>query len=200
MLSLSAPDTPRQQVMTELCSHIIYLAKEKEKAFEANSPVLYFFCSSARKARRWISLTHTVLHQLVCNSSARKANTIADTFLSTLVDGHFGGNSTVFRKDDPLDQTVEKILAAPDNELIEALAEALKTAGIGKLSIIVDGLWDGVTDLFVKFIMDSQLEFNALITCRHNSLQNIPDGMLYIEYDKERKGLQYLPFSSLDSC
>ncbi|KAF8538821.1 hypothetical protein BDD12DRAFT_884065 [Trichophaea hybrida] len=90
---------------------------------------------------------------------------------------------------------MEKILDAPDNELIEALAETLKKAGFRELLIIVDGLWEGVTAWFVQFIMDLELEFKALLTSRYNSLPTIPDGMLCIEYDKEQqeclRSLQY---------
>jgi hypothetical protein len=57
------------------------------------------------------------------------------------------------------------------------------------LLIIVDGLWEGAADCFVWHIMDSELMFKILLTCQQNSLQNVPDGMLYIEYDKERQGM-----------
>jgi hypothetical protein len=91
--------------------------------------------------------------------------------------------------------TVMKILDAPDEVLIQALVEAIKKAGVRKLSIIIDGLWYDDNDCsiqyikFVQYVMGVVPELQALVTCRHNSLDSIPDGMLCIEYDKERKGL-----------
>jgi hypothetical protein len=190
---------------TEVCSHFIDIAKGKDS--QADGPVLYFFCSSAPKVRRLTYLTHTLLHQIVCCSNTGKSNSIAVAFLSTLVDGHFHRRSPDFSENDPQETIVKKVLDnrealakaektmvkkvldAPDNELIEALAEALKKAGIRKLSIIVDGLWEGVDDWFVRFIMHAAPQLKALLTSRPNSLQNIPDGILCIEYDKERQGL-----------
>jgi hypothetical protein len=172
---------------TEVCSHFIQLANEK--SFQPSGPVLYFFCPSAPKTRRLTFLIHTLLHQVVCCSNAGNVNSVATAFLSTLVEGHIQRRSSDFGEDDPQDTALKKILDAPDIELIEALAEAFKKVGIPKLSIIVDGLWEGVADRFVQFIMESELEFKALLTSRENSLQTIPNGMLCIEYDKERQGL-----------
>jgi hypothetical protein len=183
-LLLSAPP---DHGTTEVCSHFINIAKGKD--FQADGPVLYFFCSSATKAQRSTSLTHTLLHQVVRCSNSGKANSIAIAFLSTLVHGHCHRRSPDFRENDPKETTVKKVLNALDNELIEALAEALKKAGIRKLSIMVDGLWEGVADLFVQLIMDAAPQLKALLTSRPKSLQNIHDGILCIEYDKERQGL-----------
>jgi hypothetical protein len=78
---------------------------------------------------------------------------------------------------------------APDNEQVEALVEAIRKAGLRELSIIVDGLWEGFAARFIQLIMEGTVEFKALFTTQHNPLQNIPYGMLCIEYDKERKGI-----------
>ncbi|KAF8533697.1 hypothetical protein BDD12DRAFT_898092 [Trichophaea hybrida] len=189
-LLLSAPPGHRT---TEACSHFIDFTKKK--ASQTNTSVLYFFCSSAPKARRSTCLIHTLLHQVVRCSKARKANSIAAAFLSTLVDGHFRRHSSDFGEDDQLDTTVNKVLDAPDIDLIEALAEAIKKAEIRKLSIIVDDLWEDVADWFVQIIMEAAPELKALLTSRYNSFRNIPDGILFIEYDKERQeclgSLQY---------
>jgi len=173
--------------MTEVFSHIIH--QTKEDVFLANSAVLYFFCSTARKAQRVTSLTYTLLRQVVSCSSTEKANSIAAAFLGTLVDRHFQRPSPYFMEDSPVDTIIQKIVRALDNELIEALEEAFQKAGIRELLIIVDGLWEGVAGCFVRHIMDSELLFKVLLTCQHNSLQNVPDGMLCIEYDKERQGM-----------
>jgi UTP-glucose-1-phosphate uridylyltransferase len=91
-----------------------------------------------------------------------------------------------------LDTMMKKILDALDDEHIEALVEAIKKAGIWKLSIIVDGLWEGIADLFVQSIIEAVPEFKVPITSRHNTLKNIPDEMFCIEYNKERQSL-YIP-------
>ncbi|KAF8533010.1 hypothetical protein BDD12DRAFT_900719 [Trichophaea hybrida] len=125
---------------------------------------------------------------VACRPNTGRADSIATAFLSTLVGKHFQRHSPDFMEDDPLDITIKKILNAPDNELIEALADTFKKAGIRKLFIIVDGLWEGVADMFVHFIMEAVPELKALFTSQHNLLENIPDRMLYIEYNKERNG------------
>ncbi|KAF8538258.1 hypothetical protein BDD12DRAFT_806269 [Trichophaea hybrida] len=173
---------PHGHATTEVCSHLA-----KENASWTHGPVLYFFCSSAPKAQRSTILTHTLLYQIVYYSDARKANSIAAAFLSTLVGRHFRRRSTVFSEDDPLDTTMMKILDALDEELIEALAEAIKKAGIRKLSIIVDDLWEGFAAWFVHVILEAAPELKALLTSRHNSLENLPAGILCIEHDKERQ-------------
>ncbi|KAF8536768.1 hypothetical protein BDD12DRAFT_849545 [Trichophaea hybrida] len=173
--------------ITEVCSHFINIAEGKDSP--ADGPVLYFFCSSAPAARRSTHLTHTLLHQVVRCSSSRKSNSIAVAFLSTLVDGHIQRSTLDFRENDPQKTTVKKVLNAPDSDLIEALAEALKKAGIRKLSIVVDGLGKGVADCFVQHIMDAVPQLKALLTSRLNPLQDTYDGMLCIEYDQERQGL-----------
>jgi len=182
MLLLSAP---LGHGSTEVCSHII----DQEKASGANGPVLYFFCSSATRAPS-TNLTHTLLSQIIRCSSTGKANSIAATFVNTLVSSHFQRRSQDFRKDDPLDKIIKNMLDdATDVELIAALAGALKQAGIIKLSIIVDGLWEPVIDCFVEFIIEAVPEITALLTCRHISFGNMSDRVVCIEYDKERQGL-----------
>jgi len=184
---------PQGHGTTEVCSYIVHLAKEK--ASSANGPVLYFFCSSAPNTQYSANIAHTLLYEIFCYSHASTANSIVVDFLSNLVRGHFQRRAPEFREDDPLDDTLMKILDVPDKELIQALAEAIRKAGVRKLSIIIDGSWHDDTDRFIQYIrfveyvMRVVPELKALVTCRHNSLDSIPDGMLYIEYDKERKGL-----------
>ncbi|KAF8538505.1 hypothetical protein BDD12DRAFT_981509, partial [Trichophaea hybrida] len=182
---------PQGHGMTEVCSHIVHLAMEK--ASWANGAVLYFFCSSAPNAQCSAIFTHTLLYEIFRYSHASTANSIAVDFLSTLVWGHFQRRALGFREDDPLDNTVKKILDVPDKELIQALAEAIRKAGVRKLSIIIDSLWHDDTDCFIQYIrfvqciMEAVPELKALVTSRHNSPDSIPDGFLCIEYDKERK-------------
>jgi hypothetical protein len=160
-----------------------------EKASWANGPVLYFFCSSAPNAQNSSILTHTLLYQIVCFSDASMANSIATAFLSTLVHAHFQQRAVGFREDDPLDMTMMKILDASDEVLIQALVEVIRNTGTRKLSIIIDDMWQDITGWFVQYVMQEVPEWKALVTSRHNSLDRIPDRLLRIEYDKERKGI-----------
>jgi len=169
----------------EYCSHII--GRAKEKALRTNGSVLYFFGSSATGLQCLPTLIHTLLHQVVCCSSDGMANSIAAAFLNALVDGHFQ-RSHDFRKDDPLQETVQKILSAPDNVLIKALAEAIKNSGTQELSITVDGLQENITYSLFQLIRGVTPKSEVLFTTQH-PLGEIPTRVTYIEYDKERKGL-----------
>jgi len=168
----------------EVCSHIIDRAKEN--ASRTNGSVLYFFCSSAKKSRRSTILIHTLLHQVICCSDDGKGSSIAAAFLSALVDGH--QRLQDIREDDAPEKTVQKILSAPDNELIEALAEAIKESGIQGLSIIVDGLQENIVCLLFELIREATPKAKVLFTTQH-PFGEIPHRVTYIEYDKERKGL-----------
>ena len=129
-----------------------------------------------------------MFHQVVCSSDG-KANSIAAAFLSALVDGHFQrSQGQDFREDDPLDKTVQKILSAPDDELLEALAGAIKESGIQELSVIVDGLQENIVWLLFELIREATPKSEVLLTTRH-PFGEIPHRVTYIEYDKERKGL-----------
>jgi len=160
-----------------------------EQAIRANGPVLYFFCSSASQARPLTSLIHTLLHQVVRGSSAGEANSIATAFLSTMVDGCLRLGLPNFRGDDSREILKRILNDTPDNEQVKALVRAIRIAELQEFSIIVDGLWEDFASRFIQLVMEGTLESKALFTTRHNPLQNIPHGMLCIEYDKERKGL-----------
>jgi hypothetical protein len=173
--------------MTELCSHIIDLVKEK--ASQTNSSVLYFFASSTTKAKSFTDFTHTLLHQIVC-CSAGNADSIAATFLNTLPGGYFQRCTQAFMEDDSISTTIEKILDAPENVLIEALVKAIVNAGIQDLWIIVDGMSEDIVNLVVKHIMRATRKLKALFTIDESpTYGGIRDRLICIEYDKERKGL-----------
>jgi hypothetical protein len=96
---------------------------------------------------------------------------------------------------------VKTILDVPDNELHRALVEAIRTAEIQELSIIVDGVdttspGGGVFGkniyFLVKDMLVTNLKFNVILTSIQNAdLQNTLGRLpcTSIEYDKERKGL-----------
>jgi len=161
--------------------------------------VLYFFCSSAKQARCSTILIHTLLCQIVGGSSDGTSNSIAAVFLSALVGGHIQRSSDI-REDDPPNETVRKILDAPDDELLEALVEAIRKAGIREFSIIVDGLEEttGIASGLFGVLRKLTPKSTFLLTSEH-PLERTPYGMTYIEYDKERKGL-HTCHSSPGSC
>jgi len=181
-LLVSAPKGHGRQ---ELCRHIIDQAKEKDGI------VLHFFASSATKLRRSTSLIHTLLHQVVC-ASDRDANSIAKAFLCRLVYSQFqrSANLPNFRENDSLDDTVQKILVASDNELVDALAEAIQKAGIQELSLIVDGMSKDMARSLFEQIREAIPKSEVLLTSQY-PFGNVPHDMTYIEHDKERKGLHF---------
>jgi hypothetical protein len=185
-LLLSAPPGHRT---TEVCSHIKDLAREKATS-QTNNYVLYFFSSTAIKTKRSTVFTHTLLHQIVRCSGVEKADSIAANFLNTLLSGHFLRHTQVFKEGDHIDTTIQNILNAPENELVEALVEAIKTGGIEELSIIVDGMSENIARLVVKNCMRAIQKLKALFTINESpKYGEILDRLTYIEYDKERKGL-----------
>jgi hypothetical protein len=194
---------PHNRGMKEVSSHIIRTTNEN--ANQSNSSVLYFFCSTATMARGSIAavFAHTLLRQIVCSSGAGKATSIAVTFLKSLLGEHIQQQRlSRFEENDTLSMTAEKILDVPDSELGRALVEAMRTAEIQKLSIIVDGI-DITTqggEVFVQNIyflvmyMVTNTKFKVVLTNIQNpDLQNTFGRLpcTCIEYDKERKGLRF---------
>jgi len=189
VLLVSAPDGHGRQ---ELCRHIIDRAKEK--ASHSDGVVLHFFGSSATTSWRSTSLIHTLLHQVV-HASERDANSITTAFVCCLAYRQFQRSSILktphnFREDDSLDDTVQKILIAPDNELVEALAEAIKHAGIQELSLIADGMSEDLACSLFELIRDATPK-SVVVLASQYPFGNIPHDMTYIEHDKERKGLYF---------
>jgi len=194
---------PHDRGMKEVSSHIIEATKEK--AIQPNSSVLYFFCSTATRAQGSIAtvFAHTLLHQIVCSSSADKAKSIATTFLRSLLGEHIRQRRRLsrFKENDSLSTSVKTILDVPDNELHRALVEAIRTAEIQELSIIVDGVditspGGGVFVQNIYFLVKDMLvtdpKFNVILTSIQNAdLQNTLGRLpcTSIEYDKERKGM-----------
>ncbi|KAF8540605.1 hypothetical protein BDD12DRAFT_980219 [Trichophaea hybrida] len=188
VLLLSAPPG---HGTTELCSHLIDLSKTSQP----NNSVLYFFFSTVTEARRLTAFTHTLLHQIVSCSNVERADSIAATFLNTLLGAHFQQPTQAFKDDDDLD-TIQKILQAPDNVLIEALVQAIKKAGIQELSIIVDDLSEDIAHLVIKYSIRTAQKLKALFTIDEPlKYGELPDKVACIEYDKERqeclRSLQY---------
>ena len=188
--------------MEQVSSHIIGAAIKK--APPSNGSLLYFFCSTATKGRGSIAtvFAHTLLHQIVTSSSADKAKSITATFLKSLLGEHIGRqHSSRFKENDSLSVSLGNILDAPDDELRRAFVEAVRTAEIQELSIIIDGIDITIPEgeVFVhtvyslmKCIVHTNRKFKVLLTSIQNTALQNTLGMLpctYIEYDKERMGV-----------
>jgi hypothetical protein len=104
--------------VTEVCSHIIH--QTKQNVLLVNSAVLYIVCSTARKAQRVTNLTHTLLRHVVSCVITEKSNSIAASFLCSLVDRHIHRPLPNFMEDGPVDTIIKEIPIALDNELMEA--------------------------------------------------------------------------------
>jgi hypothetical protein len=182
--------------MKEVSSQVI----AKEKAIRSNGCVLYFFCTTAREARRSIAtvFAHTLLHQIVWFSGAGD-QAITTAFLMSLLEGHIQRSLSDFKKDDPPDTTVEKILAVPDKDLHAALIKAIAIAKLEDLSLIIDGISIAAPkgDDFVRnvsFLVDYMIDvgstrFKALLTSpQHSELSGLLGHLPSIEFDQERRG------------
>jgi len=177
---------------TELCSHIIEV--RKQQALQTDSSVLYFFGSTATESMRATVFTHTLLDQIIRGVVPELADSIAIAFLTTLLGAHFQrsrGSGGIFDYSDTVD-IMTKILVAQDDTLIEALAEAVKTSRIRNWFLIADGLSEDITYFLMKYIGEATQNLKAIYTSQQR-FERIPDGILYIEYDKERKGVTICP-------
>jgi hypothetical protein len=191
--------------MKEVSSQAIYNAKEN--AIQSNGCILYFFCATAGEARGSIAtvFAHTLLHQIVCFSGA--GDQITTAFLTSLLEGHSQRSLSGFEKDDPLDTTVKKILAVPDEDLHIALVKAIAIAKLENLSLIIDGINIAVPkgNVFVRnvsILVDYMIEarttrFKALLTSpQHSDLRGLLGHLPSIEFDRERNGcLSVIPLS-----
>jgi hypothetical protein len=167
--------------------------------------VLYFFCSTVREKSSAIAFIHTFLHQFVCCLPQNKQRAVITAFLLSL------HNSILFRKKQFNEEVsfsnaaLREILdASNDSDLWGALKKALDTEFEIRLSIIVDGL-DRVKehkaefirelDAFITHLLQRPWKPKAFLTSRpQDEIKEILDGLLCIEYDKERKGLTTFGF------
>ncbi|KAF8535193.1 hypothetical protein BDD12DRAFT_753344, partial [Trichophaea hybrida] len=148
------------------------------------------------------TFTNTVLHHILNGSDDNQARSIVTTFLSTLLHKILERDQWHFREEDSSAITVEKILkASSGGELLRALTETIvKVETIPDTPLIIDGI-DTLGKEGVQFLEQfcSQPiigpKFKALITCRPDphikqivdDIKEIVDGVLCIEYDKERQ-------------
>jgi hypothetical protein len=192
VLWLSGPtECSIDQVSSNIVNH------EMEAASRSQHLVLYFFCSTVPRAKSIIIVfVHTILRQLISRLPEQE-KAIVTAFLQTLLDGVFGRDPSRFTAGDRSDTTIKKILDASTSELWDALMAALDVERERKLTIIIDRVeqqaidfTDGL-DKLVEYLLGRPLKVKALLTSRlvTNIKEKLLNGLLHIEYDKERKGL-----------
>ncbi|KAF8542374.1 hypothetical protein BDD12DRAFT_876727 [Trichophaea hybrida] len=182
---------PPNRGITEVASHIVGLTKGN-----ASGAGFYFFCSMLeRETSVATTFTTSVLHHILNSSGDNQARSIVTTFLSTLLHIILERNHWHFREEDSSAITVEKILNASfGGELLRALTEAVvKIETIPDTPLIIDGidkLGKEGAQFLQRFCSQAIIspKFKALLTCRPDPhIKEIVDGVLCIEYDKERQ-------------
>ena len=180
----------------------LHLARERTSRTEKGL-VFYFFCSTMeRESSVSTTFTYSFLRHILNGSGDYQAKLITTTFLKSLLLEIFRREPSRFEEKDTPGTTVKKILDASNGELLEALTEAVfDIKDIQEASIIIDRVdklgKEGAYFLkrFCEHIMKTTPKFKVLLTCSSDSnMRGIVDGMPYIEYDKERKGLG-VPYS-----
>jgi hypothetical protein len=146
---------------------------------------------------------HTLLHQFV-SSSVNKMS-IVRSFLRTLLKAIFRKEQgprpkqSDFSREDSSDTRLKKILNASTDTLWDALNVVLDNEQKPELSIVIDGL-DKLKNRKAEFIREVRAfivhlqerspKVKALLTSQPQAeIKEVLDGLPYIEYDKERKGL-----------
>ncbi|KAF8533261.1 hypothetical protein BDD12DRAFT_762107, partial [Trichophaea hybrida] len=141
------------------------------------------------------SFTNSVLHHILNGSDDNQARSIVTTFLSTLLHRILERDQCYFREEDSSVIIVKKILkASSGRELLRALTETVvKLEKIPDTPLIIDGidkLGKEGAQFLQKFCSKAIVnpKFKALLTCRPDpQIKEIVDGVLCIEYNKERQ-------------
>lgn len=178
------------------------LDQERDNSLKKRRLVLYFHCStSAAKGSSIVTLVSTFVQQIVSFSSEGNQISIVQTFLRCLLNyffealppksilRHFSGNS---------DSHIKKLLLAPVDSLWPALWAIMPPGQNLELSVVIGG---------IEHVRDQRSEFIRAVRAFVEDLQRtskvkilltsgleadtaeVFDGLLHIEYDKERKGL-----------
>jgi len=141
---------------------------------------------------------YTILQQFTRFLSPDKRRAVHIAFLLTLLDRVYLRDSSRFNAEDSLRTSLQKLLTVYNSELWDALKAALDSEPGRKLSVIIDGI-DLLAEqepefvkglrAFVEYLLKRRFKSKALLTCRsHTDVKEVFDGLLCIEYDKERQG------------
>jgi hypothetical protein len=170
----------------------------KKEASRRDGPVLYISCSM-EGANAITSFTHSVLRYILNGSDARQAELIIESFLSTLLLKIIQRDRSRFKDASPSVISVEEILKAKRDGLLDALTEAVvEIRTIQNIPIIIDGIDkigpDGAR-FFTRFWSIQSPKPKVLLICRADpSIKEIVGApcidSTIIEYDRERQGLR----------
>ncbi|KAF8247690.1 hypothetical protein K440DRAFT_643546 [Wilcoxina mikolae CBS 423.85] len=192
--------------------HLSNLAK-KQEAQKARSLVLYFFCSTL-SGKRSISSTaefvHTLLAQIIRSLPPPDGISVINVFLNILLKEISRKEPSSTRRLPPMPTLEEIIKESSGNELLEALSIAIGGEENLRLYIAIDGL-ERVNSLGVEFVKGVR-SFITYLQGIHNvkvlltshpgdDIKSALEGVLSIEYDKERKVIhaEYLNYLRFDN-
>ena len=194
---------PPERNLHQVSSYIV--DQEKNRVIEIQRLVLYFFCSALIRRQPIIAVfIRTLLSQIVCSLPRHKRISTVRSLLRNLHElifrekGSPNWKELNLRKGDSPDETIEKILKGPSNELWAALRVALADEEQRELLVVIDGL-DNVEDQkieflkgvrgFVTHLLGKTSKVKILLTSRPQAeIKEVFDGLPCIEYDKERIG------------
>lgn len=195
VLWLSGPPTCR---IDQAVSHIVDQAKADSGSQNA---LLYIFCRTVANATSvGTGFVRVLLHQLVSNLLPPKKKSVITVFLHDLLD------AVISKKDTDLDSklwpvqdiTKQLLCVTRSSEHWEALMAALKIEE-RELVLIIDGLDDcrhELTREICAFVSQLRGRVKALLTSRPQNVIKVmveEEGVLSIEYDKERQGTIITP-------
>ena len=197
---------PAECHISDASSCIVDLMKEKPS--QSQHLVLYFFCSTASSEDPIaITFVSTIIHQLACRLPRLKGE-FSTVFLRTLLDAILRGEPlsnmkrSRFKTNDSVEETVEKILEPVSSRYWGALRAVMGIERGIELSLIIDGLdkieyqkYEFIRELrvFTEDLRERPSTTRVLLTSRPQAeIKQILDQLPSIEYDRERKGSNFL--------
>ena len=194
---------PAECRILEVSSRIVKLLMETPS--EVQHSVLFFFCSNATvKTPIDVSFVSTIIRQLVCSSPELKekvTSVFLRTLLATILQEEPLTNQELsrFKRDDSVEATLKKILAASSDGYWSALRAVMNIDREHRFSLIIDGLDRAEQEdykfirkvrAFIEDLRERPTTTRVLLTSRPQAaIKGILSGLPCIEYDRERKGL-----------
>jgi hypothetical protein len=144
-------------------------------------------------------LIHTLLRQFISYLPPDRRGEINPIFLRTLFNDIFTGGQQPIARGDPPEIVVRKLLDASSGELCSALGKALDAERERTLCIVISELEQpgsefvvGMNFLITRGLRKRPSMQKILLTSRPQAaIKEVLNGLPFIEYDKERKGLAY---------
>ena len=191
----------RECNLGQVASYIIDF--ERKKTSNPHHYVLYFFCVTTAGPQSNIKDLVIAFLQQLARSAPLLKHLIVTTFLRSLAHAFLGKDQAFpvlwsLADDSSLHKIRYMIEVSSDNEHFEALKAVfeLRQLVVRELCIIVDGLDNVVRGVFIRklrafieYLMKKLCNVKALFTSLpQDDIKLQLEGLLFIEYDKERKG------------